>query len=232
MVRFARRVRRRTSTRKASAKPRRVFGARFRRRVFGKKVYKFSEPYELSYGADINVAASSQGGGILTFSLNNLLNVTSYQALFDLYKIDKVTVKILPLGNMAPTGYVGSASGASAIPQLFIAPNRDFYVPVPASESDILNDDGCRVINLTRPVTLTLWRPRPKVLDANGATIDYGLMPNRIGQWLTTGGNAQTINQVRTEYYGFRWWINNLQSGGPVIPKVIYTLHFSMKERD
>lgn len=112
------------------------------RRVFGSRVYNFMEPYT-DFGANIiNVPATTNSGGVMKFSVNQLTNWTSYQSLFDLYKINKVQIKILPLANSSEINQTGVGPGQSALPLLYIAPNRDYYVPAPSSVADIVNDDS------------------------------------------------------------------------------------------
>lgn len=201
------------------------------RRVFGSRVYNFMEPYT-DFGANIiNVPATTNSGGVMKFSVNQLTNWTSYQSLFDLYKINKVQIKILPLANSSEINQTGVGPGQSALPLLYIAPNRDYYVPAPSSVADIVNDDGVRVIRLERPTTLTLKYPRPAVVDASGNAIQYGIMPNFLSQWLTTGGNAQSLNQSDVPYYGFRWFCENNNSTA-FTPRIVVKLFISLKERD
>lgn len=204
---------------------------KIRRSVLGKTVYRFAEK-ALAPSSTINVASNATGGGTLQFNFNMLANHLAYTSLFDLYKIDKVTVKIVPWANVAISGAVGGGVGGQALPVLYIAPNKDFYVPPPTSSVDVLNDDGCRVISMSRPVTFTIYKPRPEVVDQSGNSINYGILPNKVTQWLSTGGNGQKVDQTNVNYFGYRWWVDNTPNSAPFIPTIIYTIHFSMKERD
>lgn len=206
-------------------------GRSVRRKVLGSRVYHFMEPYTDFGSSLINVAPTANSGGIMKFSINQLTNFSSYQGLFDLYKINKVQLKIIPWGNSAEVNQIGVGPGQSALPLLYIAPNRDYYAPAPTSVADIVNDDGVRCIQVSRPTTLTLKYPRPAVMDASGNAIQYGILPNKVGQWLTTGGNAQSLNQSMVPYFGFRWFCENQNSSG-FSPRIVVKLFFSMKERD
>jgi len=207
---------------------------KIRRSIYGKSVYHFSEPYAAGAGTAvplINVAANSNSGGQMTFALNNLTNIASYRNLFDLYKINKVQIKILPFANVNPVNQTGIGPGQGSLPLLYIAPNKDYWIGAPSSTSDVLNDDGVRVLTVSKPITLTLKAPRPNVLDLSGNTINYGILPNKVGQWLSTGGNNAKIDQTNVQYYAFRWWVENYNSSA-FIPQVIVKVFFSMKERD
>lgn len=219
---------------KAQRRRRRAMVRRFRRKVYGSSVYHFTEPYNAGTGTaipQINVAGTSSSGGQMTFALNNLTNIASYKNLFDLYKINKVQVKIIPYANVNATNQTGIGPGQGSLPLLYIAPNKDYWMGSPSSSADVLNDDGCRVITVSKPVTFTLKYPRPNVVDNSGTTISYGILPNKVGQWLSTGGNAQKLDQSGVQYYGFRWWCDNFNSTS-FIPQVIVKVFFSMKERD
>lgn len=205
-------------------------------------IYKFSEKVSLglnsatSIGPKINTASLTQSGGLITFKVTDLLNWTSYQNLFDLFKIDRVDLQIIPQCNVAQTYLVGATGGAaSQIPQLYIAPNRDFFVPAPTSGPDLLNDDGALVLYMDKPRTLTIWQPRAAVVDEKAPTAvsaNIGVFDSKTQQWLSTGGNTQAVDQSGSQYYGFRWWCDNTQNGGPFIPTIIATYHVSFKERD
>lgn len=235
MVRFTRRVSRMAGRKGGMRRKINYQIRRIRRKAYGSKVYHFTEPYLCGAGTAtpvINVPALGGSGGQLTFNLASLTNINSYKNLFDLFKINKVQVKILPYGNVTENNVVGNGGpNQGALPMLYIAPNRDYWIGSPTSAADVMNDDGVRVIRLDKPVTLTLKAPRPNVLDHDGTTMNYGILPNRIGQWLSTGGNGAKIDQTPTTYYSFRWWCDNYNSTS-FTPQVVVKLFFSMKERD
>lgn len=201
-------------------------------------LYKFTEKATIGLnpgagGAAINVAGFTSSGGILTFKMGDLANHASYAGLFDLYKIDRVDLQIIPQANVAQTYLVGSASGAgSSIPQLFIAPNRDHWVPAPTSSFDVLNDDGSMVFMMDKPKTLSLYQPRVDASGFDGKLLNIPILANSVQSWLSTGGNDQTVDQSNLLHYGFRWWVDNTQNGGPFIPTIIVTYHLTFKERD
>lgn len=198
-------------------------------------LYKFEEKCNLgalSTLPAINVASNTGSGGILTFKLRDLANAPSYIGLFDLYKIDKVELTIHPMANVAQTYLVGAPASASALPMLYIAPNKDYYTPSPAGSGDVLNDDGAVAVTLDKPKTFTIWQPKPRIKDAGGADYQVGILPDSSPLWLTTGGNAQVLDQSNVDYYGFRWWVDNTQNSAPVIPHIIATYYVSFKERD
>lgn len=203
-------------------------------------LYKFSEKTsvgQLTTSPVMNVASLTSSGGVLTFSLSQLANHAAYAALFDLYKIDKVEVQILPGGNIASTGNIGGPTGAS-IPMLYISPNKDYFIPPPATQYDVLNDDGAMCLSMDRPRKFTIYQPRAAVTDTSAGTVSpdpvysTGIVANNVQTWYQTGGNAAVLDQSSLKHYGFRWYVDNSNNASPFIPTIIYTIHASFKERD
>lgn len=212
---------------------RRAVGGRLRT-ALAKKTHWFKEMYQ---STSLVGTAAATTGGIINFSLNELANAGSFKAMFDLYKIKAVKLKIIPRWNVSDAATPTNTSGQMGnLPVLYIAPNRDPYVPTPTSLGDILNDDGCRVIRLTKPVNLYLSAPKPKITAFSGGSeiADVPLMFN-VGSkwqpWLTTGGNGQSIDQSGILHYGFRYMINN-EAAADCVLDTYYTLYFACKEQD
>lgn len=215
---------------------RKFVGARRRRagvRVLAKKTHWFKEACQLP---SISALANSNGAGTITFRLNDLANAPSFKLLFDLYKITGVKVKIVPKVNSADSTVVGNANGQSGtLPMLYIAENRDPYVPAPISVADILNDDGVRIIRMDRPVNLYIKAPKARVYGGLDQSTEIPLQFN-VGSkwqpWLTTGGNGQVLDQSNLSHYGFRWYISNGVGNFEQVFDVYATYYFAMKEQD
>lgn len=204
---------------------------RLRRKVLGSKVHKFSETCQLASLPLLPGGAFSSGQ--ITFKLNDLNNAPSFATLFDLYKLTAVKLKIIPTYNSSEATVANSSSQMGNLPVMYVAPNRDPFVPPPTSIADILNDDGCRVLRPTGPVTLWLKSPKPDIRDpvtGNAIPMQFNI-GSKFQPWLTTGGNSQTVNQISTEHYGFRWGAVN-QSGTDAILQVYATYYFMCKEQD
>lgn len=233
MARKFRRGRRRAGGRRAYGVMRKRSGMGYRARsALAKKVHWFKELYQ---STSLVGSASATTGGIINFSLNELQNAGSFKAMFDLYKITGVKVKIVPRFNVSEVQTLNINNQLGNLPMLYVAPNRDPYVPVPTSIGDILNDDGCRVIRLTKPVNLYLKAPKAKITTSGSeAAQDIPLQFN-VGSkwqpWLTTGGNSQTIDQSGLLHYGFRYMINN-QTAADCVLDTYCTLYFACKEQD
>lgn len=202
-------------------------------RPYAKKVHWFKEVAQIANGISAN--AGSNGTGVMTFKLDDLNNQANFAALFDLYKITGVKIKIVPRFNVSdPTTVANANTQAGTLPMLYIAENRDPYVPAPINVADILNDDGVKVIRLTRPINLWLKSPKPLISGGNGVeSIPMQFGTGRAFQpWLTTGGNGQTVSQIAVPHYGFRWLLNNGVGNFTVVCDVYATYYFAMKEQD
>lgn len=197
-----------------------------------KSVHWFKEMCQIT--SIVGTAATPASSGIMTFKLNDLQNAGSFKALFDLYKITGVKLKLVP--RFSTSDAIGTNAGGSMgnLPVLYIAPNRDPFVPAPTSIGDILNDDGCKVIRLTKPVNLYLKSPKAVLLDTSE---QQNILPFQFGTakafqpWLTTGGNSQIVDQSNIQHYGYRWVINN-QAGADCVLDVYATYYFTCKEQD
>lgn len=202
-----------------------------------KQVHHFKEMCRLP---DITVAAASSTSNVLSGTLAMLTNSAQFRGLFDLYKITGVKFRFLYKYNSAE-----ATIGGGAIPVLYTAINRDPFTPPPASVSDILNDDTCKI---HRCDTLLgkggryIKSPKPdmsSLVTAQGVptggivTQQWNLgLGNRNQYWLTTGGNAQALDQSGVGHFGLRYLLDNSQNTVSQVVEVYATLYFSMKEQD
>lgn len=212
-------------------KPRRKSTKPRRRSTKAPMVHKFTEMYK---DTSIGAGAAALGAGVLAVpGLSGLLNVANFQGLFDLYKITGVSYKFVPAFNSADVGT------SAQIPNLYLATNRNPFVPAPVSVGDILNDDTCKVYRLDRPITWRVNCPKPDMssLVTIGEST-YAVPQNwqfapvaKYQPWLTTGGNSATLSQISLKHYGVKWAIDNLNNAALNVD-VYTTIHFQLKEQD
>lgn len=193
------------------------------------KVHYFKEICQLP---SLVAPTAGNGSGLVTYHLNDLANAAHFKQLFDLYKITGVKLKIIPRFNVGEVS-VGNTSGQGGnLPVLYIAPNRDPYVPAPGGIQDILNDDGVKIIRLTRPISMYLKSPKATIQNSGGdVPFQFGTS-SAFQPWLTTGGNGQVVDQSSTAHYGHRWFISNGNGNLEVVLDVYATYYFCMKEQD
>lgn len=193
-----------------------------------KATHWFKERCQLQ---SISAAPGANTSGLMTFKFTDLLNANNFVALFDLYKLKKVSLKIVPLINSSDASTGTNAAGqAGTLPMLYIAPNHDPYVPAPATIGDILNDDGCRIVRLDRPFSITISNPKPDIHDVAGNALPI-MFNTKMQPWLTTGGNSQSVDQSAVKHYGFRYILTNMAVADLVV-QVYATYYFCTKEQD
>lgn len=193
--------------------------------------HKFKETCVWS-GGPLHAPTNSVSNGIMTFVFNDLNNIVSYRGLFDLYKITGVKVRIVPRWSSGDV--LASQLGQAGFPMLYVAENRDPYVPAPTSLGDILNDDGVKIIRLNKPITMFLKNPKAEIKDVSGNSLpfQFNSSSKSLQPWLTTGGNSQSVDQSTVNHYGFRYWLDNTLCGSPINIDVFTTYYFSMKEQN
>lgn len=200
---------------------------RLRSKVLGRTVHSFVEKAQI---ASIACAGGATVTGTLTYKLNDLNNFASYQNLFDLYKLKAVKVTLVPLANVSNPSDPNTSGQGGVLPMLYVAPNRDQYVPAPADIADVLNDDGAKIIRFTRPTSFYLRSPKPSITDEEGQKVPIQL---NVGKdfWLTTGGNLQTISQIAVPHFGHRYVLTN-NSAQEMVVQVYVKYYFICKEQD
>lgn len=213
-----------------------------RRRVIRRNVpnvHRFKEMYQLP---SLAASPTSSTYGVITSNLNGLTNAASIKSMFDLYKITGIKYTFLYRANIADTQ--GAGSGASGLPLLYLATNRDPFVPAPTGVPDILNDDTCKVYRLGTGNGKISWYVKAPKPDMSAEAIVPG-GPNLVvtqniqfgvgakwQPWLTTGGNAQTLDQSGVNHFGVRYVFENLDAIQAQNVQVFATLYFTCKEQD
>lgn len=198
----------------------------------GSAVHRFTEKTQI---AGLSCGINTTSTGTITYRLSDLTNAGSFANMFDLFKITSVKVLIVPRFSVSDVVNAGALGQAGALPMLYIAPNRNQFVPNPTSIADVLNDDGVRIIRLSKPVSFYLKSPKASLVTGGGEAAQ--VMPFQFGTksmfqpWLTTGGNGQTINQLAAQHWGHRWVIQN-PAGAEVNLDVYVTYNFLCKEQD
>lgn len=191
-------------------------------------VYRFKEWYD---GGVTSLGAASSQGYVLSTQLASLNNIGNFVGLYDLYKITGMKVTFVPTHNVSDF----SQGAGTALPMLYVAPNRDPYVPAPVGIADILNDDGVKIIRFTRPVSFYIKNPKADIFDKDGNSLpfQFNSTSKALQPWLTTGGNQQTVNQSALKHYGFRYFVdNNGNLAQPVAWQIFVKLYVSFKEQD
>lgn len=206
-------VRARRSTRRpaARARPARRTGMmRPYRSIRYNKVPSFVETY-----AQVDTIPS-QAGGVLGTAFNLIPQNPQYAALYNQYRINWVQYTIMPQWD----SFDPNNAAVITAPRIAfsIQDTASDALVLPASENDVLLDNGVKVRMLTRPVKIK-HKPVPQVgvaLAAGGfASI------SRKGSWLD-------MSSPNVPHGWVNYWITN---GGPAIAfKVYVKVSFSLRD--
>jgi len=161
---------------------------------------------------------ASNTGGVMSVKISDMPQLAQYSALYQKYKILKAVFICLPQFNTESSdinaaGYNASLGlGNWGMARIVTAINDSPDAALPASENDVLEDNGCRITS-GKPKLVFSCRPVPDTLDANG---------NR----MTFRGKYLNFNSTGTDitHYGIRWWYTLPNPGGNIqeVPYFVY----------
>lgn len=189
-----------------------------------------------------NVGSTVYGLGLgIAFSLGNTYfygstgsnfsqavpNVSEFVALFDRFKIDKVTVRIVPSINFSQsqTTAVGTAIGGG-LPIVQEAKDYD-DATAPTSSSDLLQRTDVKIVRFDQERSVTV-KPRASMVSALGAGGSAAATQSPAEVWYDTTTSGQD-----TVMYGLKYWSEALLTGagfqtGYLMVYVEYDLVFSV----
>lgn len=133
---------------------------------------------------------TSTPAGIFRFKLSDLPDYTEFTNLYEQFRISKVILRFLPV-----QGTDAEVASSSRIIPLAVAPNVSAIDTVAAAVglSDVLSEQGCRLLSGERPYTMTVY---PKAYG----TVDGVSTASSYGGWLNSNGNGSSV-----EHMGFKW---------------------------
>lgn len=158
----------------------------------------------------------SNAGGVLAVRISQMPQVAQYNALYTKYRILKAKFICIPQFN-TESADVNSANYNNSIAianwgmaRLVTSVQDSPDTPVPLSENDILEDNGCKIQSGKSKIVLSC-RPVPDLLDANGTK-------------LTQRGKFINFNSVGPDvsHYGIRWWYTLPTASNISVPYYVY----------
>ena len=194
------------------ARPRRRAVARYAvsRRITGNAQPVFTETYKYD-----TITAGT--GGVFQTAFNQIPEYASYGALYRAYRILKFEVIILPNHNTSQLG-LGASVGLG---HLVYKVNDMPSVAVPASENDLLTDNGCKIKNLTVKTVLKSNNPMPN-LSVNSSTT---------GTYVTTSKSMFLETSAYSIIHnGISWWYSNNGSGANQTAEVYIKVTFKLRD--
>jgi len=162
----------------------------------------FTETFKIPGGDPLapEYRLNSNTGGVLAVRISQMPQLAQYSALYTKYKILKATFICLPQfvsesSDINAATYnqsiaVNNWGMARIVTSVQTSPN----VPIPVSEDDVLEDNGCKIHSGKPKLTLSC-RPVPDLLDANGV-----LLTQR-NAFINFNAAAPDVT-----HYGIRWW--------------------------
>lgn len=147
-------IRRRTTTRRPRRRmPLRRRGMAFRPRAMIRynKTPSFVETYQV-----LAPALNTNTGGVLGTGLNLLPQFAQYQALYNQYRINWVQYTIIPQWTSFDPNDGGAGLGQISVPRIAysIQDTGSEYLVPPASETDVLTDNGAKLKMLDKVVKI------------------------------------------------------------------------------
>lgn len=140
-------------------------------------------------------------GGVLTFNINEVPQLSQYNTLYQKYRIVSARVTLVPQfmpGEQNAASYNASTSVyAHGLGRIAWAVNDSPGVLAPGSELAVLQDNGCK-IRPVRDMVKMSCRPKPLYEDANGILIT--LKQNWIN--FQTGPSAP----ADPKHFGISYW--------------------------
>lgn len=136
--------------------------------------------------------------------------VAQYSTLYTKYRVLKAQFICLPQfvtessDVNAATYNQTQGAGAWGMSRIVTSIQDSPAQPVPLSENDVLEDNGCK-IHTGRPKLLLACRPTPDTLDANGV-----IMTQR-GKFINFSSSGPDVT-----HYGIRWWHTLPNPGGNI----------------
>lgn len=161
----------------------------------------FTETYKLNQpGGNQPYTLISNSGGVLSVRISDLPQVAQYSGLYQKYRILKATFICLGRFN-ALSADINSASynqsigaGNAGMSRLVMAVNDSPAQVVPANETQVLTNNGCKIYD-GKPKVVISCRPVPNTADANGNLIT---MPRQYIQFNVGGPDIP--------HFGIAWW--------------------------
>lgn len=171
----------------------------------------------------------SGGGGIFSTRFNDLPQAAQYATLWKQFCIRKLEVMIVPKFNSF--GVTGNVANSYWQPRITYAVNDTPSLLTPATELDVLTDNGCKtkVIN-NKPLRITCY-PKPEFIstDLTGARV---VTRQRKMIWFNTGNTDVAFSGQNVVHTGIQYFVTGNTPGAPVeeLADVYYKVTISMRD--
>jgi len=180
--------------------------------------------YQPSFSETFNAGTIQAGAGnIFSVRFNQIPEFQNYVNLYNCYQIRSVQVLLLP------TQVVNTQSLAVPVdpPRIAFAVQSTSQIATPTSELDVLNDNGCKIRLLTKPLKIR-GSMRPQLGEQDNTT--GNLVPitesNKRSKWIAT-----TERGVAVEHSGITYWLTQNYTTAQVSEvNVFFKVFFAMRD--
>lgn len=169
----------------------------------------------------IDTRIQANAGGQFTTAINKLPQVGQYSGLYNQYKILSVKVMVLP--TFTSYGGESTAGPGHTAPRFVYAINDTPNTPAPTLESQILTDNGCRILTLDKKRVIR-FKPVPeRTTSTTGVEVREAK-----SAWLSFA----KAGQVDPTHYGVDWYItaDNLGGDTALYFDVYYKVTFQLRD--
>lgn len=169
----------------------------------------FTEMYELTSAAGPGYQVLPNTGNVFRFNIDHIPQLAQYANLYQKYRILRASILVLPEYSLSEQNQAeeNSAQSRSSFGQsrMALAVNTSPAVPAPATELDVLKDNGAFVRSLTPNGIRASCRPVPNVsVDSNQAGVGAQSITLR-KKFLNLAAQNGNI-----DHYGISWWLTQL----------------------
>lgn len=168
-------------------------------------------------------SASGVTAGLLQVSMDTVPQYANYQALYNQYCIKSVQFMLLPSYDQYDSANSSAAATpAVTAPRLVYAINDSAKQTPPATELDVLEDNGCKIRLLDRPVKIRCRPVAQTALTDSNSNLQFETRKNR---WLS-------FNVPSTAHSGVAYAISQTVAGTTAMPVVeVYAkITFSLRD--
>lgn len=181
-------------------------------------------------GPNINITGGV--GGVFSARISEIPQIAQYAQLYKQYRINWVKVILVPNYN-STSADMNSAQYNAAVPtgiggqgRIVYAINDSPQLTVPANETEVLTDNGCKIKALGSKWSCS-FKPVPDVGVTSGTTANPIYTRQKFRQWfnfdlVTTGNNPL--------HYGVTYWMSQPNNGMDVVYNVYFKVSFSLRD--
>lgn len=174
---------------------------------------------------------SANAGGTFKVSFDSIPQYQEYAKLYRQFCIRKLSVMLLPLYTDAEIN-TGLGTLNYQATRIAFAINDTPQLTAPASELDVLTDNGAKVVIGHKKIQMSCW-PKPDLTQVSVGTLmnSYVAVRQRKAVWLNTAADGQAYDGQAITHGGISYWIsNNLANAGVPVFRAYFKVQFAMRD--